>query len=50
MLHYNPRLKHLARALRKQSTLSEVLLWQHLTQIPQLEAGFGYFRVGDARK
>jgi very-short-patch-repair endonuclease len=30
MLHYNPRLKHLARALRKQSTLSEVLLWRHL--------------------
>lgn len=30
MLHYNPRLKELARKLRKQGTLSEVLLWQQL--------------------
>jgi very-short-patch-repair endonuclease len=30
MLHYNPKLTHLARALRKQSTLSEILLWRHL--------------------
>ena len=28
--HYNPKLKQLARKLRKDSTLSEVLLWQHL--------------------
>jgi very-short-patch-repair endonuclease len=30
MLHYNPRLKSLARALRTRSTLSEVLLWRQL--------------------
>lgn len=30
MLHYNPRLRRLARDLRKQSTLAEVLLWRHL--------------------
>ena len=29
-VHYNPRLKELARALRNSSTLSEVLLWNHL--------------------
>lgn len=27
---YNPRLKQLARELRKRSTLAEILLWQHL--------------------
>ena len=29
-LKYNPKLKHLARMLRKNSTLSEVLLWNEL--------------------
>jgi len=29
-LSYNPRLKQLARELRKRSTLAEVLLWQQL--------------------
>ncbi len=30
VLRYNPNLKRLARDLRKQSTLAEVLLWRHL--------------------
>ncbi len=30
ILPYNPKLKTLARELRNQSTLSEVLLWRHL--------------------
>lgn len=30
MLTYNPKLKELAKQLRKNSTLSEVLLWQQL--------------------
>lgn len=29
-IRYNPKLKALARELRKNSTLSEVLLWTHL--------------------
>ncbi len=29
-IRYNPKLKALARELRKNSTLSEVLLWNHL--------------------
>jgi very-short-patch-repair endonuclease len=29
-IHYNPKLKKLARELRKNSTLAEVLLWQRL--------------------
>ncbi len=29
-IHYNPRLKQLARDLRNNSTLSEVLLWNEL--------------------
>jgi len=29
-IHYNPKLKQLARKLRKNSTLSEVLLWNEL--------------------
>ena len=29
-IHYNPKLKTLARNLRKNSTLSEVLLWNQL--------------------
>lgn len=31
-LRYNPKLKALARELRKKSTLSEVLLWQCLSK------------------
>ena len=30
ILPYSPKLKELARRLRKSSTLSEILLWQHL--------------------
>jgi len=30
IIPYNPKLKHLAKALRKNMTLSEVLLWQEL--------------------
>ena len=30
IIPYNPKLKQLARNLRNNSTLSEVLLWQHL--------------------
>ena len=29
-VHYNPRLKELARELRKRSTKSEIKLWQYL--------------------
>ena len=29
-IHYNPKLKQLARQLRKNSTVSEILLWQRL--------------------
>jgi len=31
-LHYNPKLKELARRLRKESTNSEILLWKHLSR------------------
>ena len=31
-VHYNPKLKKLARKLRKKMTLSEVLLWNQLKQ------------------
>ncbi|MFN0158775.1 MAG: endonuclease domain-containing protein [Bacteroidota bacterium] len=30
IIHYNPRLKEFARQLRRESTLSEVLLWKEL--------------------
>ena len=30
IVHYNPRLKKLARQLRRNSTLGEVLLWNEL--------------------
>ncbi|HWP91282.1 MAG TPA: endonuclease domain-containing protein [Thermodesulfobacteriota bacterium] len=30
IIPYNPKLKELARKLRKNSTLSEIFLWQHL--------------------
>ena len=29
-IHYNPKLKQLARKLRNESTLSEILLWEEL--------------------
>jgi very-short-patch-repair endonuclease len=29
-IHYKPYLKHLARTLRNNMTLSEILLWKHL--------------------
>ncbi|MGD0591492.1 MAG: DUF559 domain-containing protein [Bacteroidota bacterium] len=29
-VRYNPRLKQIARKLRKDMTLSEILLWQHI--------------------
>ena len=32
IIPYNPKLKLLARELRKNSTLSEVLLWQNIKQ------------------
>nr|WP_313790269.1 DUF559 domain-containing protein [Allomuricauda sp.] len=32
IIPYNPRLKEFARQLRKNSTLSEVLLWEKLKQ------------------
>jgi len=32
IIPYNPKLKELARQLRKNSTLSEVLLWQKIKQ------------------
>ena len=30
IIHYNPKLKQLARNLRKHSTLAEVILWKQL--------------------
>ena len=30
IISYDPRLKELARRLRKESTFSEILLWKHL--------------------
>lgn len=38
IIPYNPELKELARELRKSSTLSEILLWQHLKR----KQMFGY--------
>ena len=32
-IHYNPKLKALARQLRRNSTLAEVLLWQRLKDL-----------------
>ena len=32
ILRYNPRLKELARKLRKNMTLAEILLWNELKQ------------------
>ena len=41
IIPYNPALKELARKLRKNSTLSEVLLWQ---QIKNKSLGFEFHR------
>lgn len=41
IIPYNPALKELARKLRKQSTLSEVLLWQ---KIKTKSLGFEFHR------
>jgi very-short-patch-repair endonuclease len=40
ILPYNPKLKALARQLRQQMTLSEVLLWNHLKQGQMLGCDF----------
>ena len=40
IIPYNPRLKELAKKLRKESTLSEVLLWQRLKQKQILKFDF----------
>lgn len=41
-VYYNPKLKEFARKLRKNSTLSEVLLWQHLKNKQML--GYDFHR------
>jgi very-short-patch-repair endonuclease len=41
-LRYNPKLKLLARELRKKSTLGEVLLWQRLNQ--RQRSGYDFHR------
>jgi len=41
-LPYDPRLRSLARELRKNSTLAEVLLWQHLKRRQRL--GYDFHR------
>jgi very-short-patch-repair endonuclease len=41
ILPYNKKLKHLARELRKNSTLSEVLLWK---EIKRKKLGFEFHR------
>ncbi len=40
ILHYNPKLKGLAKALRKNMTLSEVLLWNEIKQRKMLGYDF----------
>jgi very-short-patch-repair endonuclease len=42
IIPYNPELKELARKLRKDSTLSEILLWQHLKRKQML--GYDFHR------
>jgi len=47
-IHYNPKLKPLARKLRNNSTLSEILLWEELKNRKML--GFKFLRqkpIGD---
>ncbi|NQV38763.1 MAG: endonuclease domain-containing protein [Candidatus Marinimicrobia bacterium] len=47
-IHYNPKLKKLARNLRNNSTLSEVLLWQSLKKKQVLGYQFSRQRpIGD---
>jgi very-short-patch-repair endonuclease len=41
-IHYNPKLKEIAKRLRKNSTLSEVILWKHLKGKQML--GFDFHR------
>jgi very-short-patch-repair endonuclease len=41
-VRYDPKLKQLARELRNQSTLGEILLWRHLRQRQRL--GFDFHR------
>lgn len=42
ILPYNPKLKELAKKLRKNSTLSEVLLWKYLSKKQML--GYDFHR------
>ena len=42
IIPYNPKLKQLAKNLRNNSTLSEVLLWQHLKG--KKMKGYGFHR------
>jgi very-short-patch-repair endonuclease len=41
-VRYDPKLKQLARELRNQSTLGEILLWRHLKQ--RQRRGFDFHR------
>lgn len=41
-IHYNPKLKQLARKLRNNSTLSEILLWEELKNRKML--GYKFLR------
>ena len=41
-IHYNPKLKQLARRLRNESTLSEILLWEELKNRKML--GYKFLR------
>jgi very-short-patch-repair endonuclease len=41
-IHYNPKLKHRARELRNNSTLSEILLWEELKNRKML--GYKFLR------
>ncbi len=41
-IQYNPKLKELARRLRKESTKSEILLWKHLSRRQML--GYQFYR------
>jgi very-short-patch-repair endonuclease len=52
IIPYNPKLKELARKLRKESTLGEVLLWNQLKgkQLLGYELHFLRFLESDVRK
>jgi very-short-patch-repair endonuclease len=41
-IYYNPKLKKIAKKLRKNSTLSEILLWRHLKN--KKMSGFDFHR------